>query len=49
EDVYEPYLIQQGFLAKTPRGRLLTDRGLALADAHSGGAPRKRSPQADLF
>ncbi len=24
EDVYEPYLMQLGFLAKTPRGRLLT-------------------------
>src|SRR5207237_6374535 len=27
EEVYEPYLIQQALLAKTPRGRLLTDRG----------------------
>ncbi len=26
EDVYEPYLMQQGFLAKTPRGRVLTRR-----------------------
>ncbi len=24
EDVYEPYLIQEGFLNKTPRGRLAT-------------------------
>jgi Holliday junction DNA helicase RuvB len=24
EDVVEPYLIQQGFLQRTPRGRLLT-------------------------
>ena len=24
EDVYEPYLIQQGFLKKTPRGRVAT-------------------------
>ncbi|HZU98021.1 MAG TPA: Holliday junction branch migration DNA helicase RuvB [Planctomycetota bacterium] len=31
EEVYEPYLIQQGLLAKTPRGRLLTDRGYKLA------------------
>lgn len=28
EEVYEPYLIQQGFLEKTPRGRRLTPRGL---------------------
>lgn len=26
EDVYEPYLIQQGFLARTARGRVVTDR-----------------------
>lgn len=25
EDVYEPYLMQIGFLAKTPRGRIITD------------------------
>ncbi|BCE02706.1 Holliday junction branch migration DNA helicase RuvB [Marinicellulosiphila megalodicopiae] len=25
EDVIEPYLIQQGFIARTPRGRVLTD------------------------
>lgn len=25
EDVYEPYLIQNGFLARTPRGRIVTD------------------------
>jgi len=26
EDVYEPYLLQQGFLARTARGRVATDR-----------------------
>ena len=26
EDVYEPYLLQQGFLKRTPRGRLVTDK-----------------------
>lgn len=25
EEVYEPYLIQEGFIQKTPRGRILTD------------------------
>lgn len=25
EDVYEPYLIQEGYLARTPRGRIATD------------------------
>lgn len=27
EDVYEPYLIQLGFLARTPRGRVVTEKG----------------------
>jgi Holliday junction DNA helicase RuvB len=27
EDVYEPYLLQLGFLQRTPRGRVLTDLG----------------------
>jgi Holliday junction DNA helicase RuvB len=26
EDVHEPYLLQLGFLARTPRGRIVTDR-----------------------
>ena len=32
EDVYEPYLMQLGFLARTPRGRCVTD----LAYKHLG-------------
>jgi Holliday junction DNA helicase RuvB len=27
EDVYEPYLLQLGFIQRTPRGRVVTDRG----------------------
>jgi Holliday junction DNA helicase RuvB len=27
EDVYEPYLLQRGFLKRTPRGRCATERG----------------------
>ena len=27
EDVYEPYLLQLGFIARTPRGRVLLSRG----------------------
>ena len=27
EDVYEPYLIQIGFIARTPRGRIVTPLG----------------------
>jgi Holliday junction DNA helicase RuvB len=26
EDVYEPYLLQLGFLKRTPRGRMVTDK-----------------------
>jgi holliday junction DNA helicase RuvB len=29
EDVYEPFLMQSGFLSKTPRGRILTRSGWA--------------------
>lgn len=35
EDVYEPFLIQQGFLQKTPRGRCATER----AYRHLGATP----------
>jgi holliday junction DNA helicase RuvB len=31
EDVYEPYLLQLGFLQRTPRGRVVTDLGRAHA------------------
>jgi len=26
EDVYEPYLLQQGYLKRTARGRMVTDK-----------------------
>ena len=35
EDVYEPYLLQLGFIQRTPRGRVVTKRGRA----HVGAAP----------
>ena len=41
-DVYEPYLMQLGFIARTSRGRMVTD----LAVAHLG---LKRSPQKTLL
>ena len=37
EDVYEPYLLQLGFLQRTPRGRVLTELGRAQAGAVAGG------------
>ena len=49
EDVIEPYLIQQGFLQRTPRGRVATGSaylhfGLVAPAAQQGGEP----PQAQL-
>ncbi|UOQ50612.1 Holliday junction branch migration DNA helicase RuvB [Gracilibacillus caseinilyticus] len=32
EDVYEPYLLQQGFIQRTPRGRLVTSKAYAHFD-----------------
>ena len=45
EDVLEPFLIQQGFLQRTPRGRLAT----ALAYRHFGLAPPREAVNPDLF
>ena len=47
EDIVEPYLLQIGFLQRTPRGRMLTDG----AFAHLGLAPppREPGPVVDLF
>jgi len=36
EDVYEPYLIQLGFLQRTPRGRIITELGRAHVGAPKG-------------
>ena len=38
EDVYEPYLLQLGFLQRTPRGRIVTKLGREHvgAAAHDG-------------
>ena len=35
EDVYEPFLIQEGYVTNTPRGRTLTERGQALTSQPS--------------
>jgi Holliday junction DNA helicase RuvB len=46
EEVIEPYLIQQGFVQRTPRGRMLTD----LAYEYIGVKPlRPRAAQLDLL
>ena len=45
EDVYEPYLIQQGFIMRTPRGRVATKR----AYLHFGLQPIARDAGPGLF
>ena len=45
EDVLEPYLIQQGFLQRTPRGRIATPA----AYSHFGITAPRTSPNGDLW
>jgi Holliday junction DNA helicase RuvB len=45
EDVYEPYLIQEGYLARTPRGRVVTQT----AYAHFGRTRRDGTAQGRLL
>jgi len=44
EEVYEPYLIQEGYIRKTPRGRVPTDRAFARY-----GLPGGTRPSGGLF
>ena len=45
EDVYEPFLLQQGFLGRTPRGRIATKK----AYEHLGKKEAPPNKQGDLF
>ena len=45
EDVYEPYLIKEGFIKRTPRGREVTE----LAYRHLGKTPYNRMNENTLF
>jgi len=45
EEIIEPYLLQQGFIARTPRGRVLT----GLAFSHLGITPPAQPAQFPLF
>ncbi len=45
EDVVEPFLLQQGLLGRTPRGRIATRK----AYEHLGKTPTRSSDQAKLF
>jgi holliday junction DNA helicase RuvB len=46
EDIIEPYLLQQGFLQRTPRGRLLTDAAFRHLELTP---PSRQPPQFGLF
>lgn len=46
EDVYEPFLIQSGFLTRTPRGRMAT---VAAYEHFERSLPGGHSPQPTLF
>ena len=45
EDVYEPYLLQLGFIQRTPRGRIVT----ALGREHIGAAAAAAADETKLF
>ncbi len=45
EDVYEPYLIKEGFLSRTPKGRVAT----LIALGHFGHPPPRKAEQPRLF
>ncbi len=47
EDVYEPYLLQQGYLGRTPRGRIATRRAYEHLKVPFAGAVVQK--QKDLF
>ena len=45
EDICEPYLLQEGYIQRTPRGRTATES----AYRHLGRKPGESGPQKDLF
>jgi Holliday junction DNA helicase RuvB len=47
EDVYEPYLLQQGYLGRTPRGRIATRKGYEHLEVPFAGAIVQK--QKELF
>jgi Holliday junction DNA helicase RuvB len=50
EDVIEPYLIQEGFILRTSRGRMLGDPGWRHLDLRPPPSPEQRDLLApDLF
>ncbi|UCF89670.1 MAG: Holliday junction branch migration DNA helicase RuvB, partial [bacterium] len=45
EDICEPYLLQEGYIQRTPRGRTATES----AYRHLGRTPGKKDGQETLF
>ena len=41
EEVHEPYLIQEGFIRRTPQGRVMTEKAWEALGLQSGGAQGK--------
>lgn len=48
EDVYEPYLLQLGFLNRTPRGRMLTPLAYEHLNVEYGGDDKSKGEQVSL-
>jgi len=49
EELYEPYLIQQGFMQRTPRGRVATEMAYRHLGLSPGTTPPPRGAQEELF
>ncbi|HHD2751883.1 TPA: Holliday junction branch migration DNA helicase RuvB [Clostridium perfringens] len=49
EDVYEPYLLQKGFIVRTPRGRMATDKAYKHLGRVKFNESRMDSKQCTLF
>jgi Holliday junction DNA helicase RuvB len=50
EDVYEPYLVQEGFMERTPRGRVATKQAYSHLGVNAGDVRGdKASQQENLF
>ena len=49
EDFYEPYLIRQGFIRKTPRGRVLTPKGQEFISHEFKNTSKTKKQQGELL
>ena len=39
EEVHEPFLVQEGYVTRTPQGRVLTEKGWLAVGLHPPGRP----------